>query len=117
MYDLYRYLNAIHKMNYQSVTPHLECLPSAGFVGAMALLEPMGNKQRGGRGESSKRSSQRQGERWRGTGRLRNMPKDAVASRAGLDMGMKGRMAGALAIHSGLGMFEVNFTHGVDVVG
>ena len=53
VYDLYRYLNAIHKMVYQSVTPHLECLPSAGFVklglltqGEMALLEPMGNKQR-----------------------------------------------------------------------
>ena len=53
VYDLYRYLNAVHKMNYQSVTPHLECLPSAGFVklglltqGEMALLEPMGNKQR-----------------------------------------------------------------------
>ena len=53
VYDLYRYLNAIHKMVYQSVTPHLECLPSAGFVklglltqGEMALLEPMANKQR-----------------------------------------------------------------------
>ena len=53
VYDLYRYLNAVHKMNYQSVTPHLECLLSAGFVklglltqGEMVLLEPMGNKQR-----------------------------------------------------------------------
>ena len=35
VYDLYRYLNAVHKILYQSVTPHLECLPwplSAGLL-------------------------------------------------------------------------------------
>ena len=49
VYDLYRYLNAVHKILYQSVTPHLECLPSANLVklglltqGEMALLEPTG---------------------------------------------------------------------------
>ena len=49
VYDLYRYLNALHKILYQSVTPHLECLPSANLVklglltqGEMALLEPTG---------------------------------------------------------------------------
>ena len=49
VYDLYRYLNAVHTILYQSVTPHHECLPSANLVklglltqGEMALLEPTG---------------------------------------------------------------------------